>query len=75
MRKQPRVQRNQSLPAKQLIQLHVEEYSVKWLQLFLDFWVQRRATTQSEHARMVGENRTDKAALSLTESLPSQLYH
>lgn len=69
------MQCNQSLTTKQLIELHVQEHSVKRLQLFLDFEVQWRATTKSEHAGMIGENDTDKAALSLAESLSSQLYH
>ncbi len=75
MRKQPRVQRNQSLPAKQLIQLHVEEYCVERLQLFLNFGIQRRATAQSEHARMFCKNSADKAALDRTEFLSTQLDH
>ena len=75
MREQPRVKRNQSLTAKQLVQLYVEEYRVEWLQLFLNLGIQRCATAKSQHAPVIRKNSTDKAALNLAESLPTQLDH
>ncbi len=67
------MQRNQALPAKQLIEFHIEKYDVEGRQLFLNHGVQRRATTQGEHTHMIRENSTNKATLQVTESFSPQL--
>src|SRR5947209_1105672 len=70
---QPRVQWDETLPAEQLIEFHIEEYDVKWSQLILDCWVERRATTERKHPGMACENITDESALNLAELLTTQL--
>ena len=70
---QPRVQWNETLPAKQLVEFHIEEYDVKGRQLVLNCWVQRRAATKREHSGMICQNITDESTLNFTEFLPAQL--
>ena len=69
------MQWNETLPAKQLIEFHIEKHDVEGGQLFLNHGVQRRAATQGEHTRMIRENSTNKTTFKVTESLSPQCDH
>ncbi len=46
---------------------------MKRFELFLNCWVQRRATTQREHSRMIGENTTNEPQFDFAKSFTAQL--